>query len=66
MFKNFRVTESTNFRFRAEFFNILNHPNFHLPDSDISAPTFNIQAALPTRVIQRATKFLFWSPTPTI
>ena len=26
---------------RAEFFNILNHTNFRLPDSDISSPTFN-------------------------
>lgn len=58
--KNFRLTESKNVQFRAEFFNILNHPNFRLPDSDISSPTFNtIQAALPPRVIQLALKFLF-------
>jgi hypothetical protein len=60
VFKNFRVTESKDFQFRAEFFNILNHTNFRLPDSDISSPTFNtIQAALPPRVIQLALKFLF-------
>jgi hypothetical protein len=60
IFKNFRVTESKNIQFRAEFFNILNHPNFRLPDSDISSPTFNtIQAALPPRVVQLALKFLF-------
>jgi Carboxypeptidase regulatory-like domain/TonB dependent receptor len=60
VFKNFRVTESKNIQFRAEFFNILNHPNFRLPDSDISSPTFDtIQAALPPRVIQLALKFLF-------
>jgi hypothetical protein len=60
VFKNFRVTESKNIQFRAEFFNFLNHPNFRLPDSDISSPTFNtIQAALPPRVIQLALKFLF-------
>jgi len=60
VFKNFRVTESKNIQFRAEFFNILNHPNFRLPDSDISSPTFNqIQAALDPRVIQLALKFLF-------
>jgi hypothetical protein len=57
IFKNFRVTESKNIQFRAEFFNILNHPNFRLPDSDISSPTFNtIQAALPPRVVQLALK----------
>lgn len=60
IFKNFRVAESKDIQFRAEFFNILNHPNFRLPDSDISSPTFNtIQAALPPRVIQLALKFLF-------
>jgi hypothetical protein len=60
IFKNFRVTESKDIQFRAEFFNILNHPNFRLPDSDISSPTFNqIQAALPPRVVQLALKFLF-------
>ncbi|HEX4485780.1 MAG TPA: TonB-dependent receptor [Terriglobales bacterium] len=59
-FKNFRITESREFQFRAEFFNIFNHTNFRLPDSDISSPTFNsIQAALPPRVIQLALKFLF-------
>jgi Carboxypeptidase regulatory-like domain/TonB dependent receptor len=58
--KNFRVAESKDIQFRAEFFNILNHPNFRLPDSDISSPTFNqIQAALPPRVVQLALKFLF-------
>jgi hypothetical protein len=60
IFKNFRVTESRGIQFRAEFFNLLNHPNFRLPDSDVSSPTFNqIQAALPPRVVQLALKFLF-------
>ena len=59
-FKDFRVTESKEFQFRAEFFNILNHPNFRLPDSDISSPTFNqILAAQDPRLIQLALKFLF-------
>ncbi len=59
-FKNIRVGEGKEFQFRAEFFNILNHPNFRLPDSDISSPTFNqILAALPPRLIQFALKFNF-------
>jgi hypothetical protein len=58
--KNIRVTESKQFQFRAEFFNILNHTNFHLPNSDISSPTFNqILAAEPPRLIQLAIKFLY-------
>jgi len=30
-FKNFRVTERTHLEFRAEFFNLTNHPNFSPP-----------------------------------
>src|SRR5262249_52964464 len=60
MLKNISLTESKQFQFRAEFFNILNHPNFRLPDSDISSPTFNqIHAAQDPRLIQLALKFLY-------
>jgi hypothetical protein len=56
-FKNIRITESKELQFRAEFFNLLNHTNFRLPDSDISSPTFNhILAAQPAREIQLALK----------
>jgi Carboxypeptidase regulatory-like domain/TonB dependent receptor len=59
-FKNIRIAESKEIQFRAEFFNILNHANFHLPDSDISSPTFNqILEAQPPRLIQFALKFTF-------
>jgi hypothetical protein len=33
--RQFHVTESVGFRFRAEFFNIFNHPNFGTPDSTL-------------------------------
>jgi Carboxypeptidase regulatory-like domain/TonB dependent receptor len=59
-FKSFSITESKSLQFRAEFFNFLNHPNFRLPDNDISSPTFGeISEALPGRQIQLALKFLF-------
>jgi len=59
-FKNFKVTESKQFQFRAEVFNLLNHPNFFVPDSDISSPTFGeIQEARSQRLIQLALKFLY-------
>jgi hypothetical protein len=58
--KNISVAESKQIQFRAEFFNLLNHTNFRLPDSDISSPTFNqILAARSPRLIQFALKFLF-------
>ena len=59
-FKNIAVTEGKEFQFRAEFFNLLNHTNFRLPDSDISSPTFNqILEAQSPRLIQLALKFQF-------
>ncbi|HTC93748.1 MAG TPA: TonB-dependent receptor [Terriglobales bacterium] len=58
--RNIRVAESKDFQFRAEFFNVLNHPNFRLPDSDISSPTFNqVLAARSPRLIQFGLKFLY-------
>jgi hypothetical protein len=59
-FKNIRVTESKEFQFRGELFNVLNHTNFRLPVSDIESPTFGqIQQDVSPRVIQVALKFLF-------
>ena len=54
------MTESKEFQFRAEFFNILNHTNFHNPDSDMNSQTFNqILEAQPPRLIRFALKFMF-------
>ncbi len=33
--KNFPITEKVNMQFRADLFNILNHPNFANPDGGI-------------------------------
>ena len=39
--KNTRIGEQTNLQFRAEFFNIANHPNFALPEPTfLAAPNF--------------------------
>jgi hypothetical protein len=58
--KNFKVTESKQLQFRAELFNVLNRTNFHLPDSDISSPTFNhiLEAGAP-RLVQFALNFIY-------
>jgi outer membrane receptor protein involved in Fe transport len=61
-FKNIQLTESKQLQFRGELFNVLNHTNFRLPISDISAPSTafgHIQSDVSPRVIQVALKFLF-------
>ncbi len=62
--KDFRLSESKRFEFRAEFFDLLNHPNWDLQKKNLhfdnSAEVFNhIQASLTTREIQLALKFVF-------
>jgi hypothetical protein len=60
LMKNFRVTERTSLQFRAESFNIANHPNFGLPISDLASPNFGrILAAGPARLMQFALKVVF-------
>ena len=38
--RQFRVREKAALRFRAEFFNILNHPNFGNPNNSLTTPLF--------------------------
>ena len=60
LLKNISLRENEEFQFRAELFNLLNHPNLRLPDSDISSPTFGqIHSDLGPRVVQLAIKFKF-------
>jgi hypothetical protein len=60
LLKAFRLTERTGLQFRAEAFNIANHPNFGLPENDIASPNFGrvLQAGSP-RLVQFGLKFLF-------
>jgi hypothetical protein len=39
VFKHTALTERLNLEIRAEFFNVLNHPNFGTPASNISNPS---------------------------
>ncbi len=38
--RNFRLAELANLQFRAEIFNIFNHPNFDIPQNIVNAPSF--------------------------
>jgi hypothetical protein len=59
-FKNFRANEQLNFQFRAESFNVANHPNLALPIADIRSANFGqIIAAGPPRLTQFALKVIF-------
>lgn len=58
--KYFNVDESRRIQFRAEWFNLLNHPNFGLPENDLESPVFGkILQAGPPRLLQLALKFIF-------
>jgi hypothetical protein len=60
LMKNFGVSEHTTLQFRAESFNIANHPNFGVPIADLASPNFGrILSAGPARLTQFALKVLF-------
>ena len=58
--KNTILSESVSLQFRAEAFNLFNHPNFNLPDNFLGSPTFGrITSARDPRHIQFGLKLLF-------
>ena len=58
--KNTALTEGVKLQFRAEAFNLFNHPNFNLPDNFLGSPTFGrITSARDPRHIQFGLKLLF-------
>ncbi len=62
LIKNTKITERLNTQFRAEFYNIWNHPQFS-PPATISALPRRFgditSSSVPPRVIQFALKLLF-------
>ena len=38
--RQFRLTEKMGLRFRGEFFNLFNHPNFGSPNNNLTSPLF--------------------------
>lgn len=60
VFKNTSINEKVNTQFRAEFFNVPNHPNFGVPGRILGTPTFGvITGAGAGRIIQFGLKVLF-------
>jgi carboxypeptidase family protein/TonB-dependent receptor-like protein len=58
--KNTRLSETIDLQFRAEVFNLFNHPNFDLPDNFLGSPTFGrISSARDPRHLQFGLKLLF-------
>ena len=58
--KNFRISETIRLQFRAEFFNVLNHTNFGIPNTQITSAAFGtIRSTYPSRQGQFALKLLF-------
>jgi hypothetical protein len=59
--KNFSVTERQKVQFRAEFFNLFNHPNFDIPVNDFNSPAVGRihDTRLPNRQLQFALKYSF-------
>jgi hypothetical protein len=61
-FKDFQVKERAKLQFRAELFNVLNHPNFGLPANSLGASNFGVISSTGnylSRNIQLALKLLF-------
>ena len=59
--KAFKTSESTNLQFRADMFNIANHANFGLPNSNLSSPQVGAISATVgvPREVQFSLKFTF-------
>ena len=63
--KNFKVTEAQQIEFRAEFFNLFNHPNFGLPGGgsqiavDVPGGASITNTAIDNRQIEFALKYTF-------
>jgi hypothetical protein len=58
--KSFRIREGISLQFRSEFFNVLNHTNFGIPNTQSTSAAFGtIRSIYPPRQIQFALKLVF-------
>jgi hypothetical protein len=60
LMKNFIVRDQHHFQFRWEVFNVLNHPNFGLPENAVNAPNAGtLLSAASGRLMQFALRYNF-------
>ena len=60
LYKNIRFSEKYGMQFRAEVFNIPNHPNYNFPNAQVGNRNFGvISSARSPRVMQIGLKFVF-------
>jgi hypothetical protein len=58
--KRIRITETKTFEFRMDAINVLNHPNWGLPDTNINSNTFGrITSATGNRSFTNSVRFNF-------
>ncbi|MEO7142480.1 MAG: carboxypeptidase regulatory-like domain-containing protein [Bryobacteraceae bacterium] len=60
LLKNFTLGENRNLQLRWEVFNVLNHPNFNLPNGNVNAPNAaTVTDAQPGRLMQFGVRYWF-------
>jgi len=60
LFRSFTLNERMRLQFRAESFNLTNHTNFGLPNSQVGNPNYGvIQGAADARTVQFALKLVY-------
>jgi hypothetical protein len=58
--KSFHITERARIQFRSEFFNVINHTNLGIPNTNFGNSSFGtIRSTYPARQIQFALKAIF-------